>query len=85
MPSPAPKPLATEQGKDAAIAALKARRERNKNQKRINNADLPAGAPMYFYCDSCGESMMFPENYTPPRERHCEQCRAMQRHGWPLD
>jgi transcription initiation factor IIE alpha subunit len=83
MPSPAT-PLATEQGKEAAIAALKARREASKNTRRINNADLPAGYPMYFYCESCGFTMTYPENYTT-RESKCDQCRAMLRHGWPLD
>lgn len=84
MPSPQPKPLATEQGKQAAIEALHVRRARNKNIKRINNADLPAGAPMYFYCETCGEPMVYPENYIT-REYKCEQCRAILRQGWPLD
>ena len=39
-------------GRSAAVAALNERRENKPN--KIDNASLPAGAPMYYYCISCG-------------------------------
>lgn len=57
--------------------------KRKKNRpKRINNADLPAGSPMYFYCRYCGhDSDCLPEGYSPhidggPR-RVCDKCQEL--------
>lgn len=73
--------LTTEQGKKFALEALRKRRERNKNQKRIDNRTLRAGSYMYFYCKTCGEEMAVPENYiTSPNL--CEDCLALKDVGW---
>ena len=73
---------ATEQGKEAALEALAARREMQPDQ--VDNASLPAGAPMYFYCVSCGhQSDVLPENYflTTPKKL-CAECQALKHMGW---
>ena len=74
------------EGKKAALKALAERREANANKKKINNAALWAGQPMYFYCSSCdGLSDVLPESYIPGpnRPKHlCDKCQAMQDKGW---
>lgn len=73
--------LATMNGKEAALEALRERRE-NKPEQRDNNT-LPAGAPMYFYCISCGHSSdILPENYINLPNKLCIECRALQELGW---
>lgn len=73
--------LATTDGKEAATQALQARRESKPDQ--IDNASLPAGAPMYFYCISCGHlADTLPESYISPPRKLCEECRAMKDLGW---
>lgn len=59
--------LATTKGKEFALEKLKERRANPPEQ--TDNASLYAGAPMYFYCVSCGHiSDIKPENYcTPPK------------------
>lgn len=71
----------TEQGKEAALAALQKRRE-NK-PRHIDNSDLPAGAPMYFYCITCGHSSdCLPESYIGTPKRLCGECQALKDLGW---
>lgn len=73
--------LITEQGREAAQAALKARRE--DQPEKIDNSSLPAGSPMYFYCISCGHlSDTKPENYLTPVKKICDECAAMKELGW---
>ena len=73
--------VATTEGKDAAVAALKERRAHKPEQ--IDNASLYAGSPMYFYCISCGhESDVLPESYTCKPKRLCDECSAMKALGW---
>ncbi|KKM61094.1 hypothetical protein LCGC14_1535210 [marine sediment metagenome] len=75
--------LATIKGKEFALETLAERRERNKGIKRINNSDLPAGAPMYFYCITCGgTSDVLPENYLAPPKKLCNECNALKDLGW---
>lgn len=72
---------ATTSGREAALAKLAARRANQPRQ--INNAGLPAGSPMYFYCVSCGhESDVLPESYVMPPKRLCSECQALQDLGW---
>jgi len=73
--------LATEKGKEFALAALKKRREKNKDKKRVDNSSLYAGSPMYFYCITCGEEFTVPESYTA-RPSLCEECQALKALGW---
>lgn len=46
--------------------------------KHVDNASLPAGSPMYYYCHSCGhQTAVLPEGWwrTPP-PKFCEWCIA---------
>lgn len=74
--------LATQQGKEAALEALKERRANP--PKKIDNASLHAGSPMYFYCKSCGHlADTLPESYflsTP--KKFCDECSALKDIGW---
>lgn len=71
----------TTQGKEAALAALADRRAKQPNQ--VDNAALPAGAPMYFYCKSCGHlSDRLPESYTSVPRKLCVECEALKDLGW---
>lgn len=73
--------MITEQGKEVALRALIVRRETNKGIKRVNNASLPAGSPMYFYCITCGLVMVEPEGYLS-RSKTCSECGALKELGW---
>ena len=74
--------LATEQGKEHAVEELKKRRETNKDIERVNNRDLYAGSPMYYYCHECGEEMILPESHTCPAPQLCDECKALKENGW---
>jgi hypothetical protein len=71
--------LATEQGKEYAIAQLKYRREHK--PEPIDNSKLPAYSPMYFPCISCGAYISVPENYLI-RPQLCRECQALKDLGW---
>jgi hypothetical protein len=75
-------PLATEKGKEYALKKLAERREKNKGKERVNNANLYAGSPMYYYCIVCGEEMTLPENHTCAAPKHCDECKALLDCGW---
>lgn len=71
----------TEQGREAALAALAERRANP--PKKIDNASLPAGSPMYFYCHSCGAlSDTKNEMYVLPPSHLCSECSALKELGW---
>lgn len=56
---------------------LEERKALAKERGRIDNGDLPAGAPMYYYCRHCGlQSDVLPENWVdkPPHFQVCEEC-----------
>ena len=71
--------VATQQGKEHALAEL-AKRRANK-PKLPDNSSLPAGSPMYFGCISCGAVIVLPENYLTP-QRLCIECQALTELGW---
>lgn len=73
--------LATDYGRDYALQELERRREWNRNIKKENNADLPPGAPKYYYCDSCNEEMKLPGNHTRPAPSLCSECQALKGAG----
>jgi hypothetical protein len=66
-------------------AKLEALRQRKNNRPvKIDNASLPAGSPMYYYCTSCGHlADTMPENWfiTPPRSL-CTKCQELKDQGW---
>jgi hypothetical protein len=46
----------------------------NAKIKRVNNAALYAGEPMYYYCRACGAEMIEPETHPYPAPRFCADC-----------
>lgn len=72
---------ATTQGKQHAQAALAERRARNKDRPPFDNSSLPAGAPMYFPCLTCGELIGVPEDYLRKPDL-CPECQALKDLGW---
>lgn len=69
--------------RDAALAALEERLEKNAPHV-INNADLPAGSPMYYHCHTCKALVAVkPEGwYVDPPPKHCVDCDALIEQGW---
>jgi hypothetical protein len=50
--------------------------------KQVNNASLPAGSPMYFYCKHCGvHTATLPEDYLSTPKRVCDECQALVNEG----
>lgn len=41
---------------------------------RKDNASLPAGSPMYYYCERCGAEMVLPELHVEPAPKLCADC-----------
>ena len=81
----AQKILAADRGRDAAIAAFLERI--NNKPKRIDNASLAAGSPMYYYCRICEHlSDTVPEGYflSSPASL-CDECKALKEQGWLPD
>lgn len=63
------------------LARYEQRKKENEG-KEINNASLPAGSPMYFYCNACSAHVAtLPENYVTPPPRHCAACKELVRLG----
>ncbi len=50
------------------------RRLRNLNKPRIDNAQLYAGEPMYYYCAACNDLMMMPEDHNCVAPNYCNAC-----------
>lgn len=72
---------ATEQGKQHALEALRQRRKKNKDKEPLDNSTLPAGAPMYFPCLTCGDYIGVPESYISKPDL-CAECAALKDLGW---
>jgi hypothetical protein len=72
----------TEQIRLSALESL-AQRRANPIQ-RVDNGELVAGSPLYFYCKSCGWlSDVMPENYFVGQPRRlCSECQGMKEMGW---
>lgn len=69
--------------KKKAIELFQARVIRARREGRINNTDLPAGSPMYFYCNYCGILCdKVEEEYIFSVYHECSQCRGMMKEGW---
>jgi hypothetical protein len=74
---------ATTRGRKFALKALAERRERNRKAKRIDNSASRVGAPMVYYCLSCGAvADMLPELHIGEPRSLCDECDAMKRMGW---
>ena len=69
--------------KEEALKDLKARKAKNAKIKQIDNSSLPAGAPMYFYCYTCGaQSDCLPEGYISRPSHTCRDCQQLKDMGW---
>lgn len=47
----------------------------------IDNSSLPAGAPMFFSCISCGHHIIVPETWITKPDL-CIKCEELQKLGW---
>lgn len=66
--------------KEKALIALQ---ERQANPpKKINNWDLYAGSPMYFYCKICDGEIVLPESFTCAVPKLCTECDFLKEMGW---
>ena len=76
-----PMPVATTQGKVAALTALRMRRKENETRERVNNVSLPAGSSMHYDCIGCGADIVVPERWITKPDL-CPECRALKDLGW---
>jgi len=61
---------------------FRVRKAANPVSGHINNAKLPAGAPMYFYCKYCGvPTETLPELYTKKPLTICDPCKELDKLG----
>lgn len=68
---------------EKALQQLAQRRLYAAEIEKINNADLPVGSPLYFYCRHCGiPTEVLPEDYVFPPLRECSQCQGLKSEGW---
>jgi hypothetical protein len=67
---------------DNRLAELEWRRKDNLG-KQVDNARLPAGSNMYYYCHGCGvQTDVKPEGWwQDPPPKHCEDCKALVDEG----
>lgn len=50
--------------------------------KEINNGNLYAGSPMYFYCKHCSiQTEVLPESYTKKPKKRCKDCKKLKKAG----
>lgn len=64
-----------------AMEQYRLRKKANKG-KRIDNATLHAGSPMYFFCRFCDEpTETLPESYTSVPVTVCRPCEILRDHG----
>ena len=63
--------------------AFKKRVLENKG-KKIDNAKLYAGSPMYYYCEGCGVLVdTKPESwFLDPPPKHCEDCDMLKKEAF---
>ena len=72
--------LTMDEYKKTAFEQFLRRKKNGKNVEKINNGDLQAGSPMYYYCDSCGiPTEMLPEDYLFPPYNNCSQCEGLKK------
>lgn len=74
--------LTTTQGKEYSLEQLRKRREDYKDRKKVNNSDLYAGSPMFYYCKSCNKEIVLPETHACPAPPLCKECEALKELGW---
>ena len=56
---------------------------RSSKPSRVNNADLPAGANMYYYCQLCEHvADILPEEHEHSPRQYCSACQKLIDAGW---
>lgn len=56
------------------------RYKENQSKPRINNSDLVAGSPMYYYCRACGvHTVTLPETHWSAPPRYCDDCEELRK------
>lgn len=67
--------------KEVALAGFAMRR--SNRPAPIDNASLPAGVNMFFYCRACGWlADVKPEGYIFPVRPLCSECAGLDAEGW---
>jgi hypothetical protein len=68
---------------EVALAKLEMRKQANA-PKKIDNASLPAGSPMYYYCHGCDTLLAVKEEswYRDPPPKLCDECASLKERGW---
>lgn len=76
--------LSTDLEKIEALEELEKKKEGAKDIERVNNNDLPAGAPMYYYCRLCGlEVGVLSETYVGSSPKLCyHPCQQLVDANW---
>ncbi len=65
------------------LDALRERKRQAEIAGRINNANLRAGSPMYYYCDLCGLlADKLPETHVAIPKQYCAACQEMLDRGY---
>lgn len=65
-----------------AIKGFAFRYKRNSKEKQINNSDLPAGSPMYYYCKKClAYITTLPECHFGRAPSLCTACEFLVKQG----
>lgn len=69
--------------KEIALVKVAERKKRNA-PKKIDNARLPAGSPMYYYCHGCDTLLVVkPEDWVDdPPPKLCGECASLKERGW---
>lgn len=69
--------------KDAALDQFRRRAKYASKQTNYDNGNLPAGSPVYVYCEHCGILLeRLPEDYLFPPLKECSQCTGLKKQGW---
>lgn len=69
--------------KEKACEQFRRRRHYGSQIDKVNNSELHAGSPLYFYCKHCGiPTEVLPEDYVFPPRPECSQCQGLRNEGW---
>jgi hypothetical protein len=64
-----------------ALEDFRLRSQRNSRKRRVDNSNLRAGSPMYYYCTCCGEEQVLPEDHTEAPKAVCDACKPLRDHS----
>ena len=67
---------------EVALQQFVKRHRAEKGKPRVDNARLPAGSPMYYYCKHCGVfTEVLDELHSKGAKTCCDPCRVLVDHG----